>query len=397
MVFNYLLPYTNLIFGEGSLKSLGSETKKMGKSALLVTGRSSMEKLGFLDQALRLLKKEDIEVFHYNKVLPNPTVEIVDEGARLALEKNCQVIIGMGGGSAMDTAKAIAVVAGHSKERILSIWEFSPALENPLPITEAALPVVAITSTSGTGSHVTRYAVVSNPETSEKPGFASEYMYPRLSIVDLNIVKTMPPELTARTGFDTLAHVLEAFISRKSNPITDLYCLKAIELVTKYLPLAYQRQDDMEARYSMALADTYGGWAITAATAALPHAMSHPISGYYPDIDHGVALAAISATIMEFNIENGDQKTIQKYCQIAKAMGKQVKEYSKKEAKKSIEALKELCDKIGLTVSLGKLGVDRNKIPEMTKGVFRTMRRGVENNPVPVTESDVESLYNKSL
>jgi len=207
----------------------------------------------------------------------------------------------------------------------------------------------------------------------------------------------MSPELTACTGFDTLTHVLEAFVSRKSNPVTNLYCLKAIALVAKYLPLAYQKQDNTKARYNMALADTYAGWAITAASAALPHAMSHPVSGHYPNIYHGVALAAISVAAMEFNIENGNQETIQKYCEIAKAMGKQVKEYTKREAKKSIEAVKQLCDKIDLKVSLGQLGVDRNKIPEMVKGIFRTMRRGAENNPVSVTQNDVREIYEKSL
>jgi alcohol dehydrogenase class IV len=176
--------------------------------------------------------------------------------------------------------------------------------------------------------------VISNPETSGKPGFGSEYMYPWASIVDLDIIKNMPPELTAHTGFDTLAHVLEAFVSRKGNPIGDSYCLKAIELVSSYLPVVYREGDDMEARFNMALADTYAGGAINVASAALPHAMSHPISGHYPNIDHGVALAAISSAAMEFNIDNGDKKTVHKYCQIAKTTGKSARGYTREEAKK---------------------------------------------------------------
>jgi len=393
MVFHYLLPRTNLIFGERAIEILGKETKKLGKSVLIVTGRQSMQKLGLLNKARECLEQEGLKVYHYGKVKPNPTVEIVDEGARLALQNNCEVIVGMGGGSAIDTAKAIAVVAGHSKNNPCSIWDFSVVQDEPLPITQATLPIVAITSTSGTGSHVTKYAVISNSKTFEKPGFGSEYMYPRISIVDLNIVKNMSPELTARTGFDTLAHALEAFVSKRGNPIVDNYCLKTIELVHKFLPLAYQEGGNMEARFNMALADTYAGWAITIASAALPHAMSHPISGHCPNVAHGVALAAISPNVMEFNINNGDEETVRKYCQIAKVMGKLIIKFNKEEAKKSIQAMEELIGKVNLRVNLTKLGISKNKIPDMTKDVFKTMRRGVENNPVPATEKDVEEIY----
>ena len=397
MTFRYLFPRTNLIFGEGALESLGKETRKLGKSVLLVTGRKSMQRLGFLDKARKYLEQEGLKVFHYGKVEPNPTVGIVDEGAKLALQNQCEVIVGMGGGSAMDSAKVIAVVAGHSKSSPCSIWDFSVTQDEPLSITEATLPVIAVTSTSGTGSHVTRYAVISNPETREKPGFGSEYMYPRVSIVDLNIAKNMSPELTARTGFDTLAHVLEAFVSREGNPIVDSYCLKAIELVFSYLPAAYREGDNMEARFNMALADTYAGWAIAVASAALPHAMAHPISGHYPNVDHGVALAAISSNVMEFNIDNGDKKTVHKYCEIAKTMGQSIRECTKEKAKKSIQAVKELLEKVGLRVNLSQLKIDQNKISNMAQGAFKTMRRGVEKNPVPATEEDVEQIYRRSF
>jgi alcohol dehydrogenase class IV len=397
MIFRYLFPRINLIFGEGALESLGKETQKLGKSVLLVTGRKSMQKLGFLGKARKYLEQEGLKVFHYGEVEPNPTVDIVDEGAELALQRHCEVIVGMGGGSAMDSAKAIAVVAGHSKSSPSSIWDFSVTQDEPLSITEATLPVVAVATTSGTGSHVTRYAVISNPGTREKPGFGSEYMYPRASIVDLNIAKNMSPELTARTGFDTLAHVLEAFVSRKGNPIVDSYCLKAIELVSGYLSVAYHEGDNMEARFNMALADTYAGLAIAAASAALPHAMAHPISGHYPNVDHGVALAAISCNVMEFNVDNGDKKTVHKYCQIANTMGKSIRGCSKEKAKKSIQAVRELLEKVGLRANLSQLGIDQNKISNMAKDAFRTMRRGVENNPVPVTEEEVKQIYRRSF
>jgi len=397
MKFHYLFPRTDLVFGEGTLESLGEKTRKLGKSVLLVTGRKSMQKLRFLDKAKRYLEQEGLKVFHYGKIEPNPTVDMVDEGAELALQSGSEVIVGMGGGSAMDSAKAIAIVAGHSKSSPCSIWDFSPTQDKPLLITEATLPMVCVTSTSGSGSHVTRYAVVRKPETSEKPGFGSEYMYPRASIVDLNIAKNMFPKLTARTGFDTLTHALEGFVSREGNPIVDSYCLKAIELVSRYLPVAYKEGDNMEARFNMALADTYAGWAVNVGSGVVAHAISHPISGHYPNIDHGVALAAISSAVMEFNIDNGDEKIVRKYCQIAKTMGKSIRGYSRIEARKSIQAIEELLGKIDLRVNLSQLGVDQDKISDMTKGVFRTMRRDAENNPVLVSDKDVKQIYRRSF
>lgn len=397
MTFEYLLPRTQLLFGEGTLQSLGKEVRKMGKSALLVTGKKSMQKLGFLDEAIKSMKEEGIRVVHYGKAEPNPTVKLVDEGAKVALTENCQVIIGMGGGSAMDTAKAIAVVAGHSKKNFCSIWDFAVTQEKPKDITEATLPIVAITSTSGTGSHVTKYSVISNSETSEKPGFGSEYIYPWFSIVDLNIIKNMSPGLTACTGFDTLAHVLEAFVSRVGNPITADYCLRAIELVFEYLPLAYRDAGNMQARAKMALADTYAGWAITTASTALPHAIAHPVGGHYPDVAHGVALAAVSPAIMEFNIENGDDDTVSRYCQVARAMGQSVDECNKDNAKKSVQAIRKFLEKIGLKVTLSDLGVEENSISEMVDNAFRTMRKNVNHNPIQASREDVEKIYRRSF
>lgn len=147
----------------------------------------------------------------------------------------------------------------------------------------------------------------------------------------------------------------------------------------------------------MALADTYAGWAIAVASAALPHAMAHPISGHYPNVDHGVALAAISSNVMEFNIDNGDKKTVHKYCEIAKTMGQSIRECTKEKAKKSIQAVKELLEKVGLRVNLSQLKIDQNKISNMAQGAFKTMRRGVEKNPVPATEEDVEQIYRRSF
>ena len=395
--FRYFLPTTNLIFGKGSLKYIGVEAKKLGKKALLVTGKKSMEKLGFLKKVVESMEKEGLEVVHYGEVEPNPTVDIVNEGAEKSIDNHCDIIVGLGGGSAIDTAKNIAVVSGHSEGEKISIWEFAEVDKIPRQITSKTLPIIAITSTSGTGSHVSRFAVVTNQQKKQKIGILSPFICPKVSIVDVDILSCMSPSLTTQTGFDTMTHVMESFVSRLANPITDSYCLKAMELVFNYLPRAYSNGDDTEAREFMALADTYGGWALNTSRIVLPHALSHPISAFYPEIAHGVALAALTPEIMRFNIEKGNEETVSKYCQIAKAGGIKVNSFTKEEALKSVEVIEELLKKIKLNVTLKGLGVKKDKIEGMTESAFTAMKGPIEANPVPVSREDILNLYSRSM
>jgi len=395
--FRYYLPTTDLLFGKGTLDNVGSEAKRFGKKALVVTGKRSMEKLGFLQRAFDSLKKEGVDFVHFGQVEPNPTVRIVNRGGKKAVDEGCDVIIGLGGGSAMDTAKNIAIVAGHFEGGEISIWDFAGVHDNPRPITEKVLPVIAITSTSGTGSHVSRFAVATNEEAKEKTGIMSSYICPKLSIVDLDILLPLPPSLTAQTGFDVMAHVLECFTSRQANPITDLYCFKAMEIVFQYLPRAYKNGDDMEAREFMALADTYAGWALNTSRPILPHALSHPVSAFYPEIAHGAALAALTPEIMRFNIEKGDEVTVKKYCQIAKAAGREVISFNKDDALRSVDAVRELLDSIDLNVGLKSLGVREESLEGMVKSTLSSMTGPIGANPVPVDKEDILNLYKKSM
>lgn len=397
--FRYTLPATDIVFGKGSLSCVGAEVKKLGRKALLVTGKISMKKLGFLDKCIEFLEKEGIEVIHYGEVTPNPTVDIVNRGAQIAIDEGCDVTIGLGGGSAIDTAKNIAVVAGHfeGRETSISIWDFSLANENPRSITSKTLPVVAITSTSGTGSHVSRFAVVTNEQTREKIGILSPFICPKVSIVDSDILSSMSPSLTSRTGFDVMAHLTECFVSRRSNPITDIYCLKGMELVLKYLPEAFNDGSNLEARENMAIADTLAGWALVTSRPVLPHALSHPVSAFYPAVSHGEALAALTCESIRFNIENGGDETVKKYCQIAQVAGKKINSFTRKEALKSVEVIEDLLEKINLNITLKDLGVEEDEFEDMVKSVFSTMKGPIEANPVTLSRDDILNLYKKSM
>jgi alcohol dehydrogenase class IV len=397
MDFNFYLPKVNLLFGKEILENIGEEVKKLGDNALLVTGEKSMAKSGFLKKTINILKNSDIKVTHFGKVTPNPTTELVDEGAKIALENECNVIVGLGGGSSIDAAKAIAVSVGHSQEEFHSIWEFASSQNSPQPITPKTLPIVAITSSSGTGSHVSRFSVITNPSLGQKLGIPSEYIFPKLSVVDLEILKNMPPALTAECGVDVLTHCLEGLVSKQCNPITEELALRGIELVFHHLTEAFRNGDNLRSREGMALADTYAGIVITTSRVVLPHAMSHPVSAYYPNISHGTALAALTPPIMQFNIENGDDTVLQKYCLVGSAMGKKIHGINKQEAMKSIEAVKELFLRIGMDRGLKELEVEPRKINDMVENTLKTGQGPLKANPVDIREKDIARIYKLAL
>ena len=421
MNFNFYLPKVNLHFGKGILGNIAEEVKKFGDNALLVTGKNSMEQLGFLKKITEHLQNSAVKVTLFNKITPNPTTELVDEGAKVALEHKCNMIIGLGGGSSIDAAKAIAIVAGHSQapnrdfsgsgqENFHSIWEFSPTSpkttvgvlrtqsnDSPQPITAKTLPIVAITSSSGTGTHVTKFSVITNPQLKQKVGIYSEHIFPKLSVVDLEILTNMPPALTAECGVDVLTHCLEGLVSKTCNPITEDMALKGIELVFSHLTEAFRDGDNLKAREGMAWADTYAGLVITTSRVILPHAMSHPISAYYPNISHGAALAALTLPIMQFNIDNGDYSVLQKYCFAAKVMGKKPYGTNKQEAMKSVEAIEELLEKIGMDKGLKELGVEPGRINEMAQSAMKTGQGPIAANPVEVREHDIARIYKLAL
>jgi alcohol dehydrogenase class IV len=299
----------------------------------------------------------------------------------------------MGGGSAIDSAKAIAILAAYSSDEVTSIWDFSPLHEKPLQI-QKVLPIVAVTSTSGTGSHVTPFSVVTNPKTHEKPGIGDNILFPSLSIVDTQILSKMPPTLTANVGFDVLAHALEAIVSPQRSPITDIYALHAIELVYEYLPRACEDGSNIQVREKMALADTLAGFALAVADTVLPHALSHPVSGHFSGVSHGAALAILTPPIMCFNIERGNEEVIARYCWVANRMGRTINSpYTREKAMESVKGVEELIERTPIKRSLDELGVKKDLIQTMAEDARRTMGGDIERNPVQPSDEDLVAIY----
>jgi alcohol dehydrogenase len=378
---------TRVIFGESCIKDIGKIAKEYGDRAMIVTGKGSMKRIGVLESVQKRLEEARIYSIVYDEVIPNPTTELVDKGAEIARKENINLIIGLGGGSSLDSAKGIAVASTHGGR----VWRYvSSGDPEHLSPTSKTLPIIAITSTSGTGSHTTPYAVITNPETQEKPAIRSDYIYPKVAFVDYDILKYMPPYLTAQTGMDVLAHSIESYVHTNGNSFTDIVSGEAIRLVGKYLRKAYGRGSDLDARSAMAWADTFAGVAISLAGTTIPHSLAHPISALYPKIAHGIALSVIHPTYLSYL----EPVVPEKLADIANFLGKTyyyttIREY----AKQAREALIELQKDIKIYTSLKELGVKKEDIPRMARDAYKYMKSGFDNDPRTLTVEEAEEIY----
>jgi|Deesub1362B_J571_1020462.scaffolds.fasta_scaffold00444_6 alcohol dehydrogenase YqhD (iron-dependent ADH family) len=297
--FIFQLP-TKIIFGPGQVKEIGKEAKRIGKKALLVSGKSSMRRLGILDKVIKLLKEQKVEVIVFDKIEPNPRHSTVDEGGKLARYEKCDMIIGLGGGSAMDAAKAIAIVAKEEG----SIWEFTPVEGLSLRKITQALPIILIPTIAATGSEADHITVITNPEKKEKVAIRSKHIFPKISIVDPELTVSVPPDITGDGGIDIICHVLETYLSSKdlNTPLQDRFTEGIIKTVMENLPKAMLNGNDIQARTNLS-------WASTLALSGFPnsgrpgffvlHAIEHPLSAHY-DISHGRGLAALLPSYMKF-------------------------------------------------------------------------------------------------
>ncbi|MGD9580953.1 MAG: iron-containing alcohol dehydrogenase [Vampirovibrionia bacterium] len=382
--FNYYMP-TKLHFGAGSINSIGKIAKQYGTKAIIVTGKSSSKKIGALDKVINSLKEENIESVVFNKIEPNPRSTTMDEGGQLARKENCDIVIGLGGGSPMDASKVIAMLAKDNNKKA---WDYVGAKEAP---TEA-LPIICITTTSGTGSEADTFAVITNPETLEKPGIGFDCMFPKESIIDPELSTFVSPRVTASVGIDVFFHAIEAYTSKISSPISDMYAEKAIELVSQNLLTAYNEPDNITARGNMALANTLGGIAIQLAGTGLIHAMAHPISGHY-DCAHGEALTSVSIGIIRHNYSSASEK----YVKMANLMGGNISVNDPDAINKITKLLLDFYKPLGLNMDVTELGLKESDIETLADDTFTTMGFCVDINAAETNKEDVIRIYNESV
>ena len=299
--FKYHQP-TEILFGAGRIVEVGEAAARLGRRCLIVT-EPAFPAVAPLHQKVRqALKARGIPFAHFDGVVPNPTTDVISEGACLAREFGADVVLGLGGGSSLDTAKAIAVESTHEG----TCWDY--LFFRKTQPTDQTLPIIAVTTTSGTGSQVTQVAVVTNPREKNKSALFHVRLYPKVSIVDPQLMVTMPKHVTATTGFDVLAHAFESYINPNGSPYTDLLALEALRIVVAFLPRAVAAGDDLKARTWMAWGDTLAGLCIANAGVTLPHGIGMAMGGLYPHVAHGEALASVYPAVIRYSWEAAPAK-----------------------------------------------------------------------------------------
>jgi alcohol dehydrogenase len=383
--FEYFVP-VKLVFGPGRVKEVGTYAKPYGKKALIVTTGTLFQENGYVKRVQDSLSQEGISSVHYPDVTPNPLHTQIDAGAQVARKAKCDLLIGLGGGSAIDTAKGIAIALGHNRP----IWDFCAG--GPAEITGKTYPIVAVATTSGTGSEGTQWSVITNPATKEKPGIGNDYTFAKVAVVDPELMASMPPEITASTGFDVLAHAIEAYTSTISTPVTDLYCEQAIRLVGKYLRRAYRDGSDMEARTAMAYASTLSGFAIAVGVVTICHALGHAVGGV-ANTTHGRSLAALTIPSMRFSMKHNPDK----YGNIGMFLRDEHTNDSRDRLEASIEEIQKLLKDVDLLVPLSGQGVKENDLEAIADGTIRYMDFNLGIDPAKSTKEDLLGILREAF
>lgn len=376
MEFEYNIP-VHLIFGRGTLAQLGALSAGYGTKALLVTGTSSTKRSGLLERAVQLLKQAGVEAFVFDEVMQNPLDTTVYAGAERARQTGCELVIALGGGSIMDAAKAIAFSAVNEGD----IFDYIFGIKN----SDKALPVITVPTTCGTGSEGNGFAVISNSSTKDKKSLRCAAIIPKHSIIDPELMTTMPKGVLAAVGFDALCHNMEAYMASGTQPICRALAQEGMRLVSESLTQVYQDYGNLEAWEKLTMASTLGGMVIHHAGVTLPHAMEHPASGLR-DIVHGKGLAALTPVIYEETIPRAPEA----FETISRLLGG-------KGATDCVARIETLLETIDLRLSLSQLGILEEDIPWMTENCFKVSNVSILNHPVVFERDEIYRMYEKAL
>lgn len=386
--FNYYMP-TRIIFGAGKLDEIGKIPFLPGKKALIVIGKSgAMRRHGYLDRVIKLLNRNRVSAEIFDKIQPNPISDHVDEGASVAREAGCDFVLGLGGGSSIDSSKSIAVMAKNPGR----YWDYikggSGGGRKPL---NGALPIVAVPTTAGTGTEADPWAVITKADTNEKIGWGNDSTFPVLSIVDPELMLSVPPKTTAHTGMDAFFHAAEAFLATVHQPASDLLALEAIRLITTYLPVAVKNGNNIEARTMLAWASTEAGICESLSSCISHHSLEHALSANYPDLPHGAGLCALSVSYFSYLAERNPER----FDAMAEAMGEDVSGLTQaKKASAFISGLRKLIEKIGLgDDTLSRLGIKKEQFRELAENAFYTMGGLFDVTPVKLGIEDVIAIF----
>lgn len=382
MSYKFFMPAISLM-GADCLKDAGDQVGELGfKKALIVTDKV-LGQIGIVKKVTDVLDNKNIEYAIYDETKPNPTVKNVNDGLALLKEKECDFVISLGGGSAHDCAKGIALLATNGGE----IKDYEGVDKSKKP----QLPMVGINTTAGTGSEMTLFAIITDEERHIKMALVDKHLTPIIAVNDPMLMLAMPKSLTAATGMDALTHAIEAYVSTSATPITDACAEKAIELISNYLVNAVENGEDVEARDMMAYAEYLAGMAFNNASLGYVHAMAHQLGGFY-NLPHGVCNAILLPHVQEYN----KATSASRLAKIAKIMGGNIEGLTDEQgADLCIDMIKSLSQTVGIPEGLGVLGVKESD--------FETLATNALNDACSLTNprkgnlEEVIAIFKKAM
>lgn len=379
---------THIEFGAGKLNDLSEFLPEAKKALIVTTNGKSIKRNGYLNTVEEQLDKKGIEHVLFDKIEPNPLNTTVDEGAELAKAEECDIIVAIGGGSAMDASKAIALMANNPGE----LWDYIQfGTGGKKQAENKALPLVAIPTTAGTGSETDMGAVISNMKTNEKTAIFGQDLFPVLAVIDPELMKTVPARYTAFQGFDAISHSLEGYINNIVNIASDMYALEAIRNVAHYLPKAVENGEDMEARERVAFGSYLSGIVMSIGNTSSLHSLEHALSAYHQDLPHGLGLILLSRAYFSFFIDK--HVCDERFIKMAQVM-------SKTDADKPedfIEVLDKFHKDIKVdTIKMSDYGVTPDEFEKMAHTALDSMGILFEVDRCELTVDDIVKIYEES-
>lgn len=381
---NTFLSPNKVILGNGVASQVGKEAEKLGTGKALIVTDEGVVKAGLVEGVKESLETQKIGADIFDRVEAEPPARIVDECAQLARDKRYDIIIGIGGGSSLDVAKGVSIMATNDGK----VLDYAGTDLVP----RSGLPKILIPTTAGTGSEVSRAFVISDGRDNVKKAVYSDFVLADVAIVDPLLTISMPPKVTADTGVDALVHAIETYVSVNATPFSDILAIEAIHLVAENLTAAYAKADNIEARFNMALAATLAGLAFSSGGLGAVHALSNPLGTKY-HLSHGRANAVMLPYVVDFN----KMGNLKKYAHIAQAMGENIEGFSTYQAaEKLVININRLLEALGILTKISAYGASREDIPKLVEGGMKLSRLFVPN-PRNLTEEDVKNIYTNAF
>jgi alcohol dehydrogenase class IV len=381
MNFDWCVP-TELFFGAGRFEEAGGLAARLGRHALLVTSKHAMDRLGYTKRLCVALASHAVAVTLFKDIATTPTTDDVDRGARLARRSGVDHVIGLGGGSPVDCAKAIAAVAADDRPCVDYLYGRAAVTRT--------LPVLAIPTTAGTGSEMNRSAIVTDPVHRIKDGIRSHCLFPRFALVDPLLTHDLPAEVTAQTGFDAMAHAIESYVSPRSQPVADVLALRAIESVRHHLPKVLATPGDATGRSELALAATTMGFNLSCVGTCLPHRLDKALCALHPAIAHGQCIALLYSAWAS----HGWRGNSDRFARIAAILDSRTHNLSIEDRAAAFpEVIHAFIHQVGLGRPAGDFDITRTDIPS----VLERIPSDISVNPVPVTRDDLSAILEKVI